>query len=100
MEDINLKQAIKTDEFRNYWAYQERSFWPLNAWKRVMVFCFDDLTIYAKFNIKVIGDDELGQMVRVYCNDEDITYELELDPFNCNSLEIAKSCAYYFYSRF
>ena len=100
MEDINLKQAIKTDEFRNYWAYQERSFWPLNAWKRVMVFCGDDLTIYAKFNIKVIGDDELGQMVRVYCNDEDITYELELDPFNCNSLEIAKSCAYYFYSRF
>lgn len=100
MEDINLKQAIKTDEFKNYWAYQERAFWPLKASKRVMVFYFGDLTIYAKFNIKVIGDDELGQMIRVYCNDEDITYELELDPFNCTSIEVAKSCAYYFYSRF
>lgn len=99
MKDINLRKAIKTEDFKNYWAYQERKFWPLRATKETMTFYYDDGTPFASFKVKVASDEELT-MVMVYCNDEEITIKLELDPFNCTDLEIVKCCAYYFYSRF
>ena len=95
MEKVDLRKAFETQEFKNYWAYTERKFWKHKATKNTFTYMFDDKENYAHFEVK-----EYEDCVIVKCNGEDITDEIELDCFDCSSVEILKCCAYYFNTRF
>lgn len=98
---INLAEAITMKEFTDYWAVQEvMKGYKITATKKKIVVWYDfkNKDKYAEFEVKTFEKDDLGVMVK--CNDYEITPNMEIDSFDCTSLEIAKSCIYYFYSRF
>ena len=99
--NINLAEAIKTEEFKEYWATKAVvENWKISATKTKLVVWYDKSKNdkYAEFTIKTFEKDDLGVMVK--CDDYEITPHLEMDSFNCTAIEIAKCCMYYFHSRF
>lgn len=97
--NIDLRRAVKSEEFKNYWAVKERKDWKIKATKNTIQYVFDDENeAFATFTIKLFEEDDLG--VIIYAEGYMINEELELDTFDCTENEIAKAIAYYFYTRY
>lgn len=97
--DIDLRRAIKSEEFKEYWAAKDvMKNYRVVATKRTLSIKWDDGSTYATFEVKLFEDLDLG--VGIYCQGDLIDEQLELDTFDCTENEIAKSMIYYFRTRF
>lgn len=96
--NIDLRRAVKSEEFKNYWAVQDRKNWKIKATKNTIQYLFEDNSVFATFTIKLFEEEDLG--VGIYAEGQMIIEELEIDTFECTENEIAKAIAYYFWSRY
>lgn len=96
--NIDLRRAVKSEEFNNYWAVKERKNWKIKATQNTIQYLFKDNSVFATFTIKLFEEEDLG--VGIYAEGQMIDEELEIDTFECTESEIAMAIAYYFYTRY